>query len=440
MLDLTAAIAGLPEVERRKLISLVTPRLTKYIPHQPTSKQRAAMLLNHLRDGFYGGAAGGGKSDWLLMEALQYADIPGYSAIIFRRTFKDLALPGALMDRAKDWLSNSDARWNEQEHQWSFPSGATMVFGYLEHEDDKRRYQSAEFQFIGFDELTQFTDTQFKFMFSRLRRLAGSDIPLRVRGASNPGGPGHEWVKQRYIVEAPEHPNRFFISAKLQDNPHLDQAEYIESLKETDALTMAQMLRGDWDVVPEGKKFQREWLAGRIVVQAPRLVKAVRYWDLAASVVSKNKKDPDWTVGTLMGLTAKKEIVIVDRQKFRGKPGEVEERIGMQADIDGRGVKVWLEQEPGSAGVNTISHYRKALMGYMVEGNRSTGSKEERANPFFSYCQGGNVWLVQGPWINDWFNHLEAFPDKAWHDDDVDSVSGGFEVLRKRGVTSIRVM
>jgi predicted phage terminase large subunit-like protein len=161
---------------------------------------------------------------------------------------------------------------------------------------------------------------------------------------------------------------------------------------------------------------------------------------LAASVVSKNKKDPDWTVGTLMGLTAKKEIVIVDRQKFRGKPGEVEERIGMQADIDGRGVKVWLEQEPGSAGVNTISHYRKALMGYMVEGNRSTGSKEERANPFFSYCQGGNVWLVQGPWINDWFNHLEAFPDKAWHDDDVDSVSGGFEVLRKRGVTSIRVM
>lgn len=438
--ELAAAIAAMAPAERRKLIAMVTPRLTKYITHQPTAKQRAALLLNHIRDGFYGGAAGGGKSDWLLMEALQYADKPNYSAIIFRRTFKDLALPGALMDRSKDWLTKTDARWDEQEHRWNFPSGASIIFGYLEHEEDKRRYQSAEFQFIGFDELTQFSETQFKFMFSRLRRLAESDIPLRVRSASNPGGPGHEWVKQRFIVEAPERDDRFFISAKIQDNPHLDQESYIENLKETDPMTMGQMLRGDWEAVPEGKKFLREWLMGKIITRPPKLIRPVRYWDLAASVVSKQKRDPDWTVGTLVGLTARKDIVVVDRQKFRGKPGDVEERIGLQADVDGRPVKVWIEQEPGSAGVNTIATYRKLLMGYMVEGNRSTGSKEERANPFFSQCQGGNVYVVQGPWINDWFNNLEAFPDKAWHDDDVDSVSGAFEVLNKRGSASIRNM
>ena len=128
---------------------ILTPRLTKYIPHLPTSKQTAFLLLQG-REALYGGAAGGGKSDALLMAALQYVDIPGYAAILFRRTFRDLALPGALMTRAESWLTGTDARWNDEEKTWHFPSGATITFGYLEAEKDKFRYQSAEFQFIGF--------------------------------------------------------------------------------------------------------------------------------------------------------------------------------------------------------------------------------------------------------------------------------------------------
>ena len=117
-------------------------------------------------EALYGGAAGGGKSDALLMAALQYVDVPGYAALLLRRTYADLALPGALMDRAAEWLSGTDAKWNGQEKSWSFPSGATTTFGYMATDADKYRYQSAEFQFIGWDELTQFPSDPYLYMLS----------------------------------------------------------------------------------------------------------------------------------------------------------------------------------------------------------------------------------------------------------------------------------
>ena len=120
------------------------------------------------------------------MAALAYVDVPGYRALLFRRSFPDLNLPGALMDRAREWLGGSAARWNAHDHVWTFPSGASLTFGYLENEKDKYRYQSAELQYIGFDELTQFAESQYLYLFSRLRRLAGSAVPLRMRAASNP--------------------------------------------------------------------------------------------------------------------------------------------------------------------------------------------------------------------------------------------------------------
>src|SRR6185369_6202994 len=149
---------------------VLTPRLLtesslrRYCPHAPTARQTAALVAHHFlpadepSEVFYGGAAGGGKSDWLLMGGLEYVDVPGYAAIIFRRTFADLALPGAIMARSKQWLTNTDAKWNEQQKQWRFPSGAVLQFGYMEHTGDELRYQSAEFQYIGFDELTQFPE------------------------------------------------------------------------------------------------------------------------------------------------------------------------------------------------------------------------------------------------------------------------------------------
>jgi hypothetical protein len=74
------------------------------------------------------------------------------------------------MDRSRQWLTATDARWNDTLKRWAFPSGATLAFGYLETDADTYRYQSAEFQLIGFDELTEFTEAQYTYLFSRLRR------------------------------------------------------------------------------------------------------------------------------------------------------------------------------------------------------------------------------------------------------------------------------
>jgi hypothetical protein len=245
----------------RSALGIVAPKPC-YVPHTPTERQGLFLDLPH-KEAFYGGAAGGGKSDALLMGALEHVDKPGYAALILRRTFQDLKKPKALLDRAREWLSNAGATYNAQDHQWIFPSGAVLAFGYLQNEDDKYQYQSAEYQYIAFDELTQFTETQYTYLFSRLRRLEGVDIPLRMRSASNPGGIGAEWVQARFVpdewqpqdaasMRVVEKNGRAFVPARLIDNPYLDRATYEQSLEELDQVTRAQLLAGDWQIRMRG--------------------------------------------------------------------------------------------------------------------------------------------------------------------------------------------
>ena len=393
-----------------------------YIKIRPTAKQLAFCWINCL-EAFYGGAAGGGKSIALLTASLQYVNVPSYAAIIFRRQFTDLALPGALMDVANEWLSQTDAHWDDDRKTWEFPSGATLTFGYLDSPRDKFRYQSSAFQFVGFDELTQFPAPDYLYLFSRLRRTADSKIPLRVRATSNPGGDGHEWVKQRFIIEGRDH-GRIFIPAGLVDNPYLDQEEYVKSLDNLDPVVKAQLLKGDWDIGIKGMKFQRGWF--EIVDAAPTDCRLVRRWDMA-STEPKPGKNPDWTAGCLMGVSrSTKTIYILDMKHFRGTPGANENLVKQTAELDGRAVSIRMEQEPGSSGVKVIDDYlRRVLMGWNFAGVPSTGDKEVRAAPFSSQAEAGNVKLVRGRWINDFLNELEMFP-VGDHDDQVDAASGAF--------------
>ena len=247
----------------------VTPKMTPYIIETPTPKQQAFLLLD-CKEAMYGGAAGPGKSSALLMAALQYVDVPGYAALILRRTYADLALPGAIMDRSHLWLQETDAHWSSSDKTWTFPSGATLTFGYLANENDKYRYQSAEFQAICFDELTQFTATQYTYLFSRLRRKINVDVPLRMRVASNPGGDGHGWVYDRFMPdlspEAAAHrrlTGRIFVPGRMTDNPHIDQAAYRESLSELDDITRQQLEEGLWVTDASARPFDREWWRGQ---------------------------------------------------------------------------------------------------------------------------------------------------------------------------------
>jgi predicted phage terminase large subunit-like protein len=402
-------------------------RTNQYIPATPTPKQ-TIFLRRTEREGFYGGSARGGKTVALLMAALQYVDVPGYSALLLRRTYADLALPRALIDLADEWLRGTDAHWDDETHTWTFPSGATLTFGYLDSEKDKYRYQGTAFQFIGFDELTQFTETQYQYLFSRLVRPEGSTLPIRMRCTSNPGGTGHAWVKQRFIKGVKE--DRVFVPAGLRDNPHVDQAEYIRSLDNLDHITRAQLLNGDWDISGEGTLFKRQWF--EVVEAYPKDAKNVRYWDLASS-----KDKGDYTAGAKV---AEKSGIfyLVHMHNVQESPGAVQDLIRQTAAVDGIAVQIGIEEEGGASGKIVSDHYaRDVLKGFAFTPYRNTGDKVTRAKLWSSAAEHGNFKLVQGPWIESFLDQVAAFPETE-HDDMVDAVSGAFVMLTEKRSDSSR--
>lgn len=296
-------------------MNLFSLKWNDFIPHYPSGKQTAFLMLPQL-EAFFGGAAGGGKSDALLMAALQYVDVPGYHAIIFRKTLADLEKADALIARSHEWASIGEwkeqgAKWNGSTHIWTFPTGATLEFGHMgsgymnPSGATKFKYQGSAYQTICFDELTQHDESDYLFMFSRLRKkrcpihaIANpacasckefgpiSKVPLRVRAASNPGGVGHEWVKNRFSIKLISgmqdnklesfldkyykgaktpavlyrgtNPKRPHIPSFVSDNPFLDE-NYLNSLSELDSVTREQMLRGDWNV-SEQARFSPKWV------------------------------------------------------------------------------------------------------------------------------------------------------------------------------------
>lgn len=246
-----------------------------YIKFKPHYKQEIFLNLDEdptftnqeIIECLYGGAAGGAKTVALLMAALKYVHIKDYSALLLRKNYPDLVQEGGLMSLAFKWLSDTDAKWNGDYKTWTFPSGATLRFGHLSSEIDKYNYQGGEYQFVGFDELTQFTESQYLYLFSRVRRKKNLNVPLRIYSASNPGGSGGKWVYERFIPEdfTPDKVKdqniflktqgnftRIFIPAVLDDNPYIDKESYYMALSQLDDVTRMQYLRGDWNIQARG--------------------------------------------------------------------------------------------------------------------------------------------------------------------------------------------
>lgn len=405
---------------KEKAVLDITIHENPYIPHEPFWQQAQYILVQE-EEALYGGQAGGGKSDAILMSALQYVEEPDYAALILRRTYKDLSLPGALMDRAHKWLNTTDAHWNSTDKIWTFPSGATLTFGYLQHFNDIYNYQGSEFQFIAFDELTQFLQTEYQYLHSRLRRLEGSHIPIRMRTGSNPGGIGHQWVKDEFVTgEKP------FIPAGYMDNPHLDRKEYEKSLNRLDYITRQQLKYGNWDINPEGGLFKRSWFG--VVDNNPQIVKQCRFWDLAATI-PKPGTDPDWTVGLLLGYDHDNIAYVLDVQRIRDSPLEVEKLILQTAQLDGFNTLIRMEQEGGATGKIVIDDYSRKLIGYNFKGEPAKKSKEERAKPVSAAAENGNILILNKTWTSALLDELESFKTEGIHDDQVDALSGAFNEL-----------
>ena len=444
-------------------------RMTSYIPHFPTPKQRLALLLPH-REVCYGGAAGGGKSDYLLMAALQYVDVPKYNAIIFRKTLTDLNLPGALLDRSREWLSDTDATFKDS--CWWFPSGARLQFGYLDTELHKFRYQGAEFQFIGFDEVTQFYEDDFLYLRSRLRKTrcpyhaghvedgvnvplpddpdcqtcreyaALSRVPLRFRSATNPGGMGHLWVKKRFDIGAivdghdrkgkPIHrtgtngkpvyvgrnPKRPFVPALVQANPYLDQAEYIESLKELDPVTREQLLNGDWSISADGR-FRRAWIRyysnngpyiilGQGRTGQPFHRNKCHIFTICDTASSSRegpgdhqvfRGSPSWTVIATWALTPNNHLCLLDVRRFRDEIPEIYKAIK-------RNHKQWSPDFIGMEYTSQSIHLYQMLSNAglpMKPVSPRSQDKLTRAVPATNRMEQGRIWFPEtAPWLEDW--------------------------------------
>lgn len=419
-----------------KVLEWLQPKKPLFCPEEASVTQKVFLRTNSL-EALFGGAAGGGKSSALLMAAMQYLDVPNYSAILFRRTFADLSLPGALMDRFRNWISGYDeVHWNSNTYVATFPSGARISFGYLNNQNDYLRYKGSEFQFIGMDEVTEIRENDYRYLFSRLRRPATgplSKIPLRMRAASNPAP---NWVRQRFIVEG-QSTGRVFVPSKLTDNPGIDAFSYRQALASLDPIERRRLEEGDWWATTLGTMFDRTSFIVIDPNEVPKVgptARACRFWDLAATEPSSSNPDPDWTVGTLM-LFENGIAYVLDVKKARVKGEKVEQLIAQTAAEDGPAVAVRMEQEPGSSGKALVDQYsRYVLPGYDFMGIRSTGDKITRARPFAAAAANGNVRLVRAPWLTDWMDEMSSFPEAANHDDQVDSVVGAYTFLAGLGL------
>ena len=411
-----------------KIKEYLEPKRSHYWVEEPSLTQKV-FLRSEGQEVMFGGAAGGGKSSALIMAALQYVDVPNYSAILFRRTYADLALPGALMDRFRAWITQfDDVHWNANHYTATFPSGARITFGYLNNVNDYLRYKGSEFQFIGMDEITEIRESDYRYMFSRLRRPPSgplSNVPLRMRCATNPAP---NWVRQRFLVEGKEK-GRIFIPSMLTDNPGIDPASYRAMLAELDPIERQRLEFGDWWATTLGSMFDRnnfEIIEPNEVPELSKDTTVVRFWDLAGTEPSQSNPDPDWTVGCLAAFD-NGIFYILDSRRIRAKGAKIEKFIKDTAEEDGPEITIQMEQEPGSAGKNLIDQYaRYVLSGYDFSGQRATGDKLTRAKPFAAAVANGNVKLIRGAWNTDFIDELASFPEARVHDDQVDAATHAF--------------
>jgi hypothetical protein len=222
----------------------------------------------------YGGAAGGGKSFLLRVSALRWClSVPGLQCYLFRRTFPDLRAnhlrgPGALPDLLGPLLARGKARWSEQRGEFRFAGGSVLKLAHLQHESDLVKYQGAEIHVLLIDELTHFTESQYRFLRSRVR-LGGLTPPgglsgrlPRIECATNPGSLGHAWVKRAWVAPRPPGEvwrappgeggmRRQYLPARVADNPTLlaNDPDYLDRLEGLGSPALVRALKnGDWDI------------------------------------------------------------------------------------------------------------------------------------------------------------------------------------------------
>jgi predicted phage terminase large subunit-like protein len=352
---------------------------------------------------------------------------------------------------------------------WTFPSGAQARFAHMQYEQDVESWKSSEIALILVDEVTEMTEYQFFYLFSRNRSV--SDVKPYMRAYCNPDPDSwvktllSPWVDDTWPVEdraksgeirwfirrddviqwvdadhvdergRPDAISLTFVRADLYDNKILMEKDpgYEAGLDVLPEFEKRRLKYGDWNARPSGRKFKRERFSTYFDEPPSDIEYKVRFWDKAATSAQKKtskRTGPDYTAGVLLGRRkegAFPRYVVLDAVWEQLDPGGVEDLIRSTAMQDGRDVHIRIEQEPGSSGKQDIFNFvTKVLPGYDVEGVPASGSKELRADAFSAQCKVGNVGLVGAWWNAGYINFLCAFPDEPVHNDPVDASSGAF--------------
>lgn len=426
--------------------------MTKQI--QPNSKKQEQFIASTAKECLYAGSAGSGKTFALLLSAAKKTNDPNYTALVFRNTYAQVE--NILLRESFEMYTTLGGTYNKTNKTWTFRSGAKIIFGYMENDEDAFNYLGMGVQFVGFDELVLFSKFQYENIVMRMRSATG--IPTVIRATTNPRC---EWVHTRfYHWLSPHNPpviendgynftfktirhnpgkdcplldsgtivkisgfTRQCILGYLEDNKTLmdNDPTYKDLMLSRDKLERERYYYNNWDIMPSpGMYFRRKYF--EVIDVAPADTKKIRAWDLAATTTG------DYTVGLLLGEKAGiyyVEDVFIDKLS----PNDVEKAISNIALQDGKTTLISIPQDPGSAGKSYAQHISKLLAGYNFKISPETGSKETRAKGISAQCEAGNVRVIRGNWNKEFWDQCEGFPDDKNHDDIVDALSRAFNTF-----------
>lgn len=417
----------------------------------------------------YGGSAGGGKTYALLLENLRHIDNGGFGSVIFRRNSSQIMNEGGLWDNAIEMYPQLGGVARETPRpSIKFPSGAKITFAHLQYDKDVHAWQGSQICLICFDELTHFTEKMFFYMLSRNRSTCG--IRPYVRATCNPDadswvasfiswwidqktgypiqersgviryfvridgsiiwGDDREELAAKYAMEPELCKSVTFVASSIFDNRALLDADpgYLASLNALSTVEKERLLKGNWKIRPAaGLYFKRSQF--RIVKTVPdKIVSIARAWDLAATEITPNSKDPDRTASVLMARLKNGQYIVLNVQRQALNSANVRMLVKNTAIADRAEYhcnNITIPQDPGQAGKEQAQSYIKLLAGFNIQCHTVSGDKVTRADPFAAQCQQGNVLVLEGPWNDEYFDELEGFPD-ALHDDQVDASSDAF--------------
>lgn len=431
----------------------------------------------------YGGAAGGGKSWALMLDAVRYVTVPKYTAVIFRRETPQIKNPGGLWDESMELYPLLGGAGYRSVLEWRF-GDVKIKMSHMEKEADKLAWQGSQLAFIGFDELTHFDESQFWYMLSRNRSLC--KVRPYMRATTNPDpdswvadliawwiddagfpiesrsgvlrffvrvddqlrwydsrGEAYEDNREQldafaqYGVRPDELVYSFtFVHANIYDNEILMRRDptYLAKLLTLPEVEQGRLLGGNWKVRHEaGKVFNRAWLTLISRVEVPEIVKAVRFWDIAATAKQTRGNDPDYTAGVLMGIDAQGRYIVLDVQAEQVGPAARNVLMKRTAEADraiyGSRYTVGWESQPAAAGKDLDLALAKLFDGFAFKAVPAKGDKVLRAGPLASQARVGNVFVVQADWTDEYLRWLHGFPDLK-HDDHVDASSGAHGLLK----------